>query len=79
MPAFVRALFIKSSTEVELSYCITKGLSNSLYFMCLQHFETVSFTFLTVRIKIKFDKILRNFFLSFLTKIHAVFKRSETV
>ena len=29
MPAFVRALFIKSSTEVELSYCITKGLSNS--------------------------------------------------
>ena len=28
-----------------------------LYFMCLQHFETVSFTFLTMRIKIKFDKI----------------------
>ena len=28
-----------------------------LYFMCLQHFETVSFTFLTVRIKIKLDKI----------------------
>ena len=24
MPAFVRALFIKSSTEVELSYCIKK-------------------------------------------------------
>lgn len=25
MPAFVRALFIKSSTEVELSYCIKNG------------------------------------------------------
>ena len=25
MPAFVRALFIKSSTEVELSYCIKKN------------------------------------------------------
>ena len=26
MPAFVRALFIKSSTEVELSYCIRKNV-----------------------------------------------------
>ena len=25
MPAFVRALFIKSSTEVELSYCMKKN------------------------------------------------------
>ena len=25
MPAFVRSLFIKSSTEVELSYCIKKN------------------------------------------------------
>ena len=57
MPAFVRALFIKSSTEVELSYCTKSRHIKYLYFMCLQHFETVSFTFLTVRIKIKFDKI----------------------
>lgn len=30
MPAFVRALFIKSSTEVELSYC-TKKVLEALY------------------------------------------------
>ena len=79
MPAFVQALFIKSSTEVELSYCTKKQAHQ----VSLLHVPAALWNGLFyVLNSANKDKVWQNFefFLSFLTKIHAVLnglKRSK--
>ena len=81
MPAFVRALFIKSSTEVELSYCTKKQAHQ----VSLLHVPAALWNGLFyVLNSANKNKVWQNFefFLSFLTKIHAVLnglKRSKTL